>query len=249
MTIIHAFFAFFAGALFASFAQLVADRIPTGTTIGGRSRCLACGHPLGLLDVLPLFGYAVNRGRCRFCDAPIPRSHPVVELVGGLLFSAVFLAFGGTLEAAVACIAIVVLLCESLLDIGSKTVSDRVWIAGSIPLIVIRIIDGTILPHLLSAGLLFSILYLFALVGEKILKKEALGGGDVKLFAFIGFVLTWEAGLLALFFASFLGFLFGIIRNRKGFALPFVPFIFAGVLIAHFAGAEIIAWYLRLLGA
>jgi len=249
MTILYAFFAFLFGALFASFAQLVADRLPKGETIGGKSRCPVCGHDLRLLDVLPLLGFAVNRGTCHFCKTPIPRSHPLIELLGGLLFAASYLVFGWTLELAASCIAIVVLLCESLSDIASKTVFDRVWIAGSIPLIVIRIIDGTILSHLFAAGLLFAILYLFAWIGEKILKKEALGGGDVKLFLFIGFILTWDAGLLALFLASFLGFLFGIFRNRKGLELPFVPFIFAGVLFAHFAGAEIIAWYLRLLGA
>ncbi|MCK7492329.1 MAG: A24 family peptidase [Comamonadaceae bacterium] len=88
-----------------------------------------------------------------------------------------------------------------------------------------------------------------AVGGEKLLKKEALGGGDVKLFLFIGFVLTWDTGLLSLFLASFAGFAFGILRERKDAELPFVPFLFAGVLIAHFAGADLIAWYLRLLGA
>ena len=249
MTILYAFFAFLFGSLFASFAQLVAERLPEGGSIGGKSRCPACGHELRLLDVIPIFGFAVNRGKCHFCKTPIPRSHPLVELVGGLLFAASYLVFGGTFEFLVSAVSIVVLLSASISDIRSKTVFDRVWIAGSIPLVILRIIDGTILSHLFAAGLLFAVLYLFAWIGEKILKKEALGGGDVKLFLFIGFVLTWDAGLLALFFASFLGFLYGILENRRGLELPFVPFIFAGVLFAHFAGAEIIAWYLRLLGA
>jgi len=249
MTILFAFFAFLFGALFASFAQLVAARLPKGESIGGKSRCPVCGHDLRLIDVMPLFGFAVNRGTCHFCKTPIPLSHPLVEILGGVLFTTSYLVFGSTVEFLVSTVSIVVLLSASISDIQSKTVFDRVWIAGSIPLIVLRIIDGTILSHLFASGLLFAILYLFAWIGEKILKKEALGGGDVKLFLFIGFVLTWDEGLLALFLASFLGFLYGILRNRKGLELPFVPFIFAGVLFAHFAGAEVIAWYLRLLGA
>jgi prepilin signal peptidase PulO-like enzyme (type II secretory pathway) len=204
---------------------------------------------LRLIDVYPLIGYLVNRGKCRFCDNRIPVIHLLVELLGGLLFAVSFLIFGGTVEFAVALVAIVVLLCATLSDIETRIVYDRVWIAGLIPLAALRIIDGTFLPHLLSAGLLFVVMLLLAMAGEKLLRKDALGGGDVKLFLFIGFVLTWDTGLLSLFLSSLLGFAFAILRKRKGAELPFVPFLFAGVLIAHFAGADVIAWYLRLLGA
>ncbi|OHE40767.1 MAG: hypothetical protein A2Y16_06980 [Tenericutes bacterium GWF2_57_13] len=249
MTILYAILAFMFGTLFASFAEVVSTRLSRGETIGGKSRCPTCGHTLRLVDVFPLFGYAVNGGKCHYCKAPIPILHPLAELLGGLLFAASYLVFGLTIEFAVSLVSIVVLLCASLSDMESQTVYDRVWIVGLIPLLVLRLLDRTILAHLFAAGLLFTVLYLIALLGEKLLKKEALGGGDVKLFIFIGFVLTWDAGLLALFFASFLGFLFGIARKRKGAELPFVPFLFAGVVIAHFAGADIITWYLRLLGA
>jgi len=249
MTILYAFIAFMFGTLFASFSQLVAYRLARGESIGGKSRCPSCGRDLGLIDILPLFGYAVNRGRCRFCKAPIPILHPLVETIGGLLFAASYLVFGWSIELFVSFLSIVVLLSLSLSDAETRMVYDRVWIAGLVPLVGLRIADGTIWSHLFSAGLLFAVMYLLAVGGEKLLKKEALGGGDVKLFLFIGFVLTWDTGLLSLFLASFVGFAFAILRKRKDAELPFVPFLFAGVLIAHFAGADLIAWYLRLLGA
>lgn len=248
MTMVYSVLAFLFGSVFSSFAQLVADRLDRNESIGGRSRCESCGSTLRLIDVVPIFGYLFSRGRCRICRKPIPFRHVLTELLGGLLFTAEYLIFGWSWELAVGLITIVVMLSISLSDIATKTVHDRVWLFGWIPLILIRIIDGTFLRYGLSAAVLFGLLYLLAFLGERLMKKEALGGGDVKLGLFIGFVLTWDQGLLALFLAALGGFLLGMIGKRKGKELPFVPFLFAGVLIAHAAGREIIAWYLGILG-
>jgi len=247
MTILYAVFAFLLGSVFSSFAQLVADRLDRNEGIGGRSRCESCGSPLRFIDVIPSLGYCLW-GRCRFCRKTIPIRHLVTELLGGLLFVSEYLVYGWSWELAAGLIAIVVLLSISLSDIAIQTVHDRVWLIGWIPLIGIRIMDGTFLIHGLSAAVLFGLLFGLAFLGERIMKKEALGGGDVKLGLFIGFVLTWDQGLLALFLAALGGFLFGIIAKRKGKEMPFVPFLFAGVMIAHFVGNEIITWYLHFLG-
>ncbi|MCK7492328.1 MAG: prepilin peptidase [Comamonadaceae bacterium] len=148
MTILYAFIAFMFGTLFASFSQLVAYRLARGESIGGKSRCPSCGRDLGLIDILPLFGYAVNRGRCRFCKAPIPILHPLVETIGGLLFAASYLVFGWSIELLVSFLSIVVLLSLSLSDAETRMVYDRVWIAGLVPLVGLRIADGTIWSHL-----------------------------------------------------------------------------------------------------
>ena len=88
-------------------------------------------------------------------------------------------------------------------------VLDRIWIIGIIPVIAIRIIQGEFFTHLISSAVLFSILFLIAYLSQKIYKKDALGGGDVKLFIFIGFILTLGQGLLALFLTSLFGFIYG----------------------------------------
>lgn len=226
----------------------MADRLDRGLAIGGRSRCSACGSTLRLLDVFPLVGYAVNGGRCRACRAPIPVRHPLVETLGGLLWVAAFLIHGWTWDLPVALVSITVLLSASLSDIATKTVHDGVWIAGLVALAAIRIADGSFLAHLFAAALLFGLLYLIALIAGRVMRREALGGGDVKLFLFVGFVLTWDAGILALFLGALFGSVFGAFGRRRGAELPFVPFLSVGVLIAQAYGADLIAWYLRLLG-
>jgi prepilin signal peptidase PulO-like enzyme (type II secretory pathway) len=250
MTILYAFFFFLFGTLFGSFAFVVAERIPKHETLSGRSRCPHCGTPLRLYEVFPILGYLLNRGKCRTCSEKIPASYLWVELLSGALFAFSFLILGWTMDLGVALVMIVVLLTESLSDLLSQTVIDRVWIIGSVPVLVLRIFQGRIWPHLLSAALFFSFLFLIAWIGQRVWKKEALGGGDVKLFVFIGFCLTWPQALLALLLASFGGSIYGFIQKKKGIEpLPLVPFIFLGTLIAFFAGDAVITWYLRLLGA
>jgi len=128
-------------------------------------------------------------------------------------------------------------------------VIDRIWMIGILPIIAIRIIQGNSLDYALSALIMFTMLYLFAWIGQKIYHKEAFGGGDVKLYLFIGFCLTYQLGILSLFLASLFGLLYALLQGKKGNSeIALVPFIFVGVLIAYFFGETMIQWYLNLLG-
>ncbi len=249
MTLVYAILIFILGALFTSFFQLVAQRIPNHESINGRSYCPHCHHQLRWADILPVFGYLLNKGKCYFCKMPIPISHVLLEIFGGALFVFAYLIIGFQLELIVVIIMISVLLLESISDTLFMVVIDRVWMIGIVPLIVIRIIQGNFLEYGLSSLVLFSILYMFAFIGKKMYHKEAFGGGDVKIYLFIGFVLTYQLGILSLFLASLFGLIFGIAKRRTmGSEIPLIPFIFAGVFIAYFFGDFIMSWYLNLLG-
>lgn len=140
-------------------------------------------------------------------------------------------------------------MIESISDLYYKIVIDRVWMMGAVMMIIIRIYEANILPYLMSSALLFLLLFSISYVASKIYKKEALGGGDVKLFIFIGLILTIELGILTLFLASLFGFLYGIIKLRdNSLELPLVPFIFFASLISFLYGDAIIKAYLSLLG-
>ncbi|MBN2504422.1 MAG: prepilin peptidase [Bacilli bacterium] len=249
MIAIYSLLIFYAGSLITSFLHLVALRLPIGESINGLSKCDACKHKLKLYEVLPLIGFVINRGRCRYCSAKIDWIYPVLEVIGGLLYMAAYLYWGFSWEFAVAIVAIAVLMAESISDAYYMIVIDRIWIFGSIILIVIRIADQTILDHLLSAFVLFAIMLLIAFVGKKIYKQDAFGGGDVKLFIFIGLCLMIAEGILALMIASLLGMIYGFTRRsgRKAI-IPLVPFIAVGSMIALFFGEAIIQWYFTLLG-
>ena len=72
------------GLMIGSFINLAADRIPRGeSVITPRSRCRACGRQLNVIDLLPVLGYVLRRGRCATCKAPIGLAAPLVEAISG----------------------------------------------------------------------------------------------------------------------------------------------------------------------
>ncbi len=85
------------GASIGSFAGVVADRVPRGESLGGRSHCI-CGQPILARDNVPIVGYLARRGRARCCGARIPLRFLVFELAGAVAGLAVVgglaLAFG-----------------------------------------------------------------------------------------------------------------------------------------------------------
>lgn len=248
MTILYTSLIFILGSLLTSFYLVLGERLPKNETINGRSHCDTCHHQLRWIDVLPIIGYVVNRGKCHFCQAKIHFHYFLLEIIGGSLFSILFLIYGFSYELAVLLITVSVFIIESVSDRKYMIVIDRIWIIGIIPLIVIRIIQGDFITYLTSSAILFFILFLIAYLSKKIYKKDALGGGDVKLFIFIGFILTVWQGLLALFITSLFGFIYGMIKLRtKHQEFPLVPFIFIGVMISYLYGQDIIDWYLSLL--
>ncbi len=103
---------------------------------------------------------------------------------------------------------------------------------------------------------LMSILMAFAIGGFFmgliiITKGKGMGGGDVKLGAFMGLMLGFPQGLLAIISSFVLGAVFSIcliLTGKKHFgqSIPFGPFLVLGSLIALFWGNQIIDWYLHL---
>jgi prepilin signal peptidase PulO-like enzyme (type II secretory pathway) len=160
-----------------------------------------------------------------------------------------YLYAGFSLELIVILIMFSVFFIEAISDQKHMIVMDRVWMIGVVPLMIIRIIEGEWKTYLLSSAVLFITLFLISYIFSKIYKREALGGGDVKLYFFIGWLLTVEEGFLSLFLASILGLIYGMIKVRmksKEFAL--VPFIAMGVVIAYLYGDTMIEGYLKLFG-
>ena len=249
MTVLYSVLLFFWGALFASFDHVVAHRLIHKEPITGRSYCPNCLATLRFIDVIPILGYLINRGRCHTCQEKIDKEYLGVELIGGLIWVGLYLRFGWTLELIVGIILWNVLLIESLSDRWKKTVIDKVWMIGLVPLVVIRIIESSLNHYFLSAAVMFVGLMLIAIIAQKLTHKEVLGGGDIKLFLFIGFALPLPEAFLSLFIGSLLGLAYAWLKKiKKSDYLPLVPFLSLGVLISFMVGGLMIDTYLHWLG-
>jgi prepilin signal peptidase PulO-like enzyme (type II secretory pathway) len=249
MTILYAIFIFMFGTLFTSFFHVLALRIPKGETLLGQSHCDHCNQKLRLIDVIPIIGFIINKGKCHYCQVNIKTKHLIYEILGGLLFTLSFLIYGFSLDFYILIILLSVLIIQSISDIDSFIVIDRIWMIGIIPILIIRILNQEFWSYLLSSAILFILLFIISTLAKAYYKKDALGAGDVKLYIFIGFFLKFPEGILSLFLASLFGLLYGIIFMKdKDKYLPLVPFIFLSVYICYLYGVQMIDWYLKLLG-
>ena len=189
------------------------------------------------------------RGKCRQCKALISPRYPAVELAAALLATACYMRYGLSIKLLWSGLFTLSLLPVFFIDLDHQIIPDEInlpgigvglllsnWTIGLIPSLV-----GTLLG---GGGFL-----LLGLVASRILKKEALGGGDVKLMAMVGSFLGPVGVLITTFLGSLLGAVVGSLwlkLSGKGrhTPIPFGPFLVIGAYISLFWGQEIFKWYL-----
>lgn len=243
------------GLMVGSFLNVCIYRIPEGISIiYPPSRCSTCGHRLGPIDLVPVLSYVSLRGRCRYCGGSVSIQYPVVEFVTGLLFMLVAVKLGISWAALAGMVFTGVLIVATVIDLQHQIIPNRIVLFGiivGIPLMALQ--SWEVLKSGLIAGLgagLF--LLLVAIVGEWVFKKEAMGGGDIKLVAMMGLFLGIRLIVIGLFMAFLAGGLIGgilMIIGKKGGRdlIPFGPYLALGGYLALLWGNQIAAWYLGLL--
>ena len=247
--------AFLLGAAMGSFLNCAAWRIAHGESfLKGRSRCPSCGHTLGVLDLFPVFSWLFLRGKCRYCREKIPARYLVTELFFGALTVAVLFRFDFTVTALRNFIFICCLFCLSLVDLdiyeipnGCVIISALAWLAavpfGERPLHTLW--TGALTGVVLGGGML-----IISLILDKILKKDSMGGGDIKLFAVCGLYMGAFGSLFMLILSCVMGLLFAAVRRLRsgeGGQIPFGPSIAAAACVMLFFGDPLVNWYLGLL--
>ena len=244
------------GAVFGSFLNCAAWRIAHGESfMRGHSRCPRCGHELGVRDLVPVFSWVFQRGRCRYCGEKISARYPLTELAFALLTLLCLLRFDLSVLCLRNWIFLCCLFCLSLVDLEAYIIPDGCLLIAAGAYIAALPFLGTGFGEILRAvlaGIAFGGgLLLLSLVMEKVLKRESLGGGDVKLFAVVGLYLGFVGTLLCVMLACVLGLVFAAVRNRgggKGRAIPFGPSISLAAALTLLYGGGAIQWYLGLLG-
>jgi leader peptidase (prepilin peptidase) / N-methyltransferase len=247
LTKIISFFLFFYGLPLGSFYNVVGLRVPEGKSIvAPRSSCPKCGHQLKALELIPVFSYLIQRGKCRQCKVGISPVYPLFELMTGVLFAGAYLLLGWSADLLIALTLVSLFIIITVSDLAYMLIPDKVLLvfAGIFAMERFFIPLSPWWDSFAGSAAGFFLLLLITLVS-----KGGMGGGDVKLFALIGFVVGIKTMLLSFFFATFYGAFFGIIAMLLGFvkkkqAIPFGPFIAIGTLTAYFFGEEIVKWYL-----
>ena len=236
------------GAAMGSFLNCAAWRIARGESfLKGRSRCPACGHVLGLVDLIPVFGWLLRRGRCHYCGARISPRYALTECAFAALSVLCLLRFDCSALCLRNYVFLSCLFCLSLADLDSFLIPDGCLILPALawaltaPLLPLRDIGFSLLSALLYAGGMLAL----SLIMDTLLKKESLGGGDIKLFAVMGLYLGPLVSLFALMLSCVLGLLFAFAtRQGSGNPFPFGPAISAASAVMLFCGEPLTTWYM-----
>jgi leader peptidase (prepilin peptidase)/N-methyltransferase len=236
------------GAVFGSFLNVVAYRLPRGESLSRpRSRCPSCLTQIRAYDNVPVLSWLALRGRCRTCRAPISARYPLVEAATGALCALVVLAKGPDEDALLGLALVLLLVPVTLIDLDHRIIPNRLMLIGAIlaPALVLLTAPDVLVEHLLAAVAAGGF-FLVAVLAY----PRGMGMGDVKLAFVLGLFLGRDVGP-ALFVALFAGTLVGAaVIARKGAtegrktAVPFGPFLALGALVALFAGDAMVEWYL-----
>jgi len=247
---------FIIGCIVGSFLNVVIYRAPRGRSIvNPPSACPSCGARIRPWDNVPVVSYLLLRGRCRDCGARISPRYVLVELLSGAAPALIWAEYGLGKEFALLWPLSCVLLVLSFVDLDLRIIPDRVTLPGIAVGLVVAPLSGftTFAGSLIGAVAGGGALYLIALFGEAVFRKESMGGGDVKLAAMLGAFLGWKLTLVLLFVAFLVGAVVGVgmipLRRKDDWdrTVPFGPFIAVGAFVAAVWGGDLLTWYLSLL--
>ena len=237
------------GAAMGSFLNCAAWRCVHGESVlHGRSHCPDCGHTLGVRDLVPVLSWLLLRGRCRYCGEKVPVRYMLTELAFALLTVLCLLRFDLT----ALCFRNWVLLCclffLTLTDLESCVIPDGSLIAAviawlaALPFLWNGWGDG--LVHVLTGLVCGGALLAVSLIMDRMLGKESMGGGDIKLFAVVGLYLGPVATLFTLMLSCLLGLAFAAAaKSGRGKPFPFGPSIAAATALMLLFGAPLVQWY------
>jgi leader peptidase (prepilin peptidase) / N-methyltransferase len=235
--------------LLGSFYNVVGLRVPLKKSIvKPRSSCTYCRHQLTALELIPVFSYLIQKGKCRQCKGRISPLYPFMEALNAGLFVLAYLLLGLQWELLVAWTLISMLVIITVSDLRYMVIPDKVLLFFLVLIIFERLfIPLTPWWDSLAGGVLgFGLLLLIAIIS-----KGGMGGGDIKLYGVIGLAVGVKVMILSFMIATFLGAVIGLTALalkliEKGKPIPFGPFISAGTILAYLYGDTIISLYLSL---
>ncbi|MBJ79997.1 MAG: prepilin peptidase [Myxococcales bacterium] len=199
------------GACLGSFANVLIARLPEDmSVVTPRSRCPKCERAIAWYENIPILSYSLLLGRCRGCKSSIPVRYLLVEILMACLAAGLWLRLGITWQAPIWLLLNTGLLAIIFLDIDHWWVPDKITYPCILIALIAAFLPGGIGLEQALWGLLPALLvYIVAKVFEKLMRKEGLGFGDIKLLILLGLLLGAEDGLALLFLAAVQGTVIG----------------------------------------
>ncbi len=235
------------GAIFGSFLNVVAYRLPRHESlVAPPSHCPTCDTPVKPYDNIPILSYLLLRGHCRSCGTSISPRYPLVEALTAALCAGAVVAHGSASAIALSIGLILIVVPAALIDVEHRVIPNSLTALGAVLALALGLaLDPAGEPQRLIAGAAAGGFLLIAALAY----PGGMGMGDVKLAAVIGLFLgrgVAAAILIALLAGVIAG---GAVIARHGTregrktAIPFGPFLAFGALVATFVGDQLVGTY------
>ncbi|MBI5754668.1 prepilin peptidase [Candidatus Peregrinibacteria bacterium] len=263
MKIFFSVLIFILGISLGSFLSVVIPRLKYNKKgiIKGRSECPKCKTRLSASELIPLVSFLLLMGKCKNCKKPISWIYPTIELVTGIIFLIFFwkwyphdLVNGKELSMNLLWLALelvyaLVLIATFFYDLLYMEIPDKILIPAILLALTATVLPGS--PHLIDA--LLGAMIPLAFFGLQIAVSGGrwMGGGDLRIGAFMGLILGWKLVILALMISYITGSIISValIARKKGglkTQIPFAPFLVTGTFLSMLEGEKILEWYFGL---
>lgn len=236
---------FIFGSVMGSFLNVLAVRLSNNESIiYPRSHCHNCQHKLRWYELIPIVSYIIQKGKSRCCKTIIPISYLLIEIITGVLYCVSYHSFGLSLNLVISLIFISGLITMIVSDIEYMIILDEVLAITSIVIIVLELVFFGLEytgDKIIAGVLAFATMYIVKLIGDKIFKRESMGGGDIKLMFLFGIVIGYPLCICDIFLATFIAFPVAIyiLLSRKDNLIPFGPFLAMAAILIHISKVDI----------
>jgi len=228
-------FIFLIGIAIGSFLNVVIYRVPLGKSIiSPPSSCPKCGERIKPYHNIPILSWIILKGKCANCKEPISIRYPFIELITGILAILIFYKMKSLDIFFIINFAIfATLLALSVIDFDYKAVPDSL---NLLALTLAFFSTSDIITNIKNALILMGFLSLIRFYVSFIIKKEALGEGDIIVAGTMGALLGIKLSLIAIFIASSIAIFPSLYQRiaKKDLELPFIPFLALATFIVWF---------------
>ena len=226
---------FFLGVFFGELAVIVGLKCPLKEK-EVLNICDNCNSKYKWYELIPIFSFFLSKGECKYCDKELSLWYPFLELLCGLLFSFSFMMYGFSYEMIIMIVLTLLAIIIFVSDFKYLIISDAPLFVFSLLVLFFKFYFfdfQTFLISLCSGILIFIFMLCIRFVGNKMFKQESLGGGDIKLSMFFGFVLGIRLSIVSLVVGSFLAFPYAVYfsLSNKQKEIPFGPFLIVGLYL------------------
>ena len=246
---------FLYGLIFGSFFNVCIYRIPRGESINfPPSHCTNCNNKIKWYDLFPIISYIVLKGKCRYCGEKISLRYPLIELITGILFAALYVKYGYSFSLLQYCILVSLLIVIGMIDYDTTDVYFAISLTGVILGVLFIIANYFFFNHSINISLQYFLGGALGggIIAVIILLTHGMGWGDAEICLVCGLFLGLKLTIVMMFFSFVFGGIIGIAllllkkKGRKDY-IPFGPFIAIGGVFTTLFGNLIINWYISLL--